>query len=260
MDYPAGCETFPEAIRWLESKSFPSTDDLGEKAPACWDGAWLAAEELYRFASCHDTCPGRREDHTIRMLVGRTANEAISALDCLERGNYDAALIICRVLLEQHNILTLLLHDKKALESFKRSDPSELRQELAPLHVRRKLRELGLEDIVVREISRLSSELSTRAIHPALEQLAASHIPGHVVVGPIWQPAGFLLALNELAFAEIAILRMLTIVSPFEGEAVGRVSAAIHRVTDGLGGVRINHLPEELRHNIPEDRWLDGSS
>ena len=259
MGLPNGCETFTEAIRWLESEAFPSASSLGEKAPICWEGAWLAAEELYRFAACQDSCPGPAEDHSIRLLVGRVANETFGAMDCLERGNYDAALIICRVILEQHNLLALLLHDAEALRVFKRSDPSELRNELAPRRVRQKLKNLGLEDIVVQRINVVMDRFSIRAIHPALEQLTASYLPRHVVVGPIWQAAGFCLALNELAFVEIAVLRMLSISSVIEGETRTRVATAIHRVTEGLGGMRIDHLPKELRHNIPEDRWLDGA-
>ena len=187
-------------------------------------------------------------------------NQVIGGLDCLERGNYDSALIVCRILLEQHNVLALLIHDEDALATFKRSQPSELRQELAPRRVREKLKLLGLDDPIVREVNRLVGEFSVRAIHPALEQLAASHMPGHVVVGPMWQPAGFMLGLNELAFVEVATLRMLAISSAFESEASKRVALAIDRIADGLGGLRIDHAPDYLRHNIPEDRWLKDTS
>lgn len=257
MEYPKGCSSFQEAARSLSAKAFPSIEDIGQKAPVCWDGAWFAAEELYRFASCHDTCPGPRQDHTVRLLVGRIANQAIGALDCIERGHYDNALIVCRVLLEQHNVLALLLTDSEALTVFKRSSHSEVYEKLAPRHVRTRLAELGIDDPVIKEVNKLTKELSLRSIHPALEQLATSHMPGHLVAGPLWQPAGFLLSLNELAFVEAAILRILMIKSAFDEQAVDRVSTAINCIVDGLGGLRIDHMPEYLRHNIPKDRWLN---
>ena len=258
MNDPQERQTFPEAVRRSASDAFPAATLIGRKAPVCWDGAWLATEELYRFAVCEDTCPGPQEDHAIRLLVGRISTAVIGALEALERGHYDVALIVCRVLLEQHNLLALLLQDEGSLTIFKRSEPTELRKELSPSGVRQKLRALDLYDPIIDEVDKRFGGLSERAIHPALEQLAAAHMPGRVVVGPLWQPAGFYLGLNELAFAAIAIVRLLMISSSLDDATAERASTAINRVADGLGGMRIDHLPEDLRHNIPVHRWLDG--
>lgn len=102
---------FREEIRGLAESSCPNVDELGERAPECWDGAWKCAEALYRYSTCADECPGPQADHTVRMLVGRIVNEGLAALDCLERGYYDLPLISCRVMYEQHNLLTVLLID-----------------------------------------------------------------------------------------------------------------------------------------------------
>ena len=181
MQYPEGCSSFQETARWLTERAYPSAEDIGHKAPSCWDASWLAAEELYRFASCYDSCPGPEGDHTIRLLVGRMTNQVIGALDCMERGHYDNALIVCRVLLEQHNVLALLLHDNDALSVFKRSEGPEIRKELAPHIVRKKLKALDLDDIIIKEVNKLLQEFNVRAIHPALTQLTASHMPGELI-------------------------------------------------------------------------------
>lgn len=248
--------SFPQQVRSLAARAFPVADAIGEKAPKCWDGVWLAAESLYDFGTCRHSCPGKTEDHSIRMLVGRIANETLGVLDCLERGYYDLALIGCRVICEQHNLLALLMRDDTALDTFKRSDHAELLEELSPRKVIKKLRGLGADDAIVQEVDKLHKELSKRAIHPALEQLAITHTPGLAIVGPIWEPAGFLVGLNELALVAAATLYTLALHSAFEGEAKHHASDALNCIADGLGGMRVYDFPEELRQQLPADRWI----
>lgn len=246
---------FPKQIRLLADDAFPSKKFLGKQAPLCWAGTWAAIAELYRFATCQDSCPGPSEDHTIPLLVGRIANEALGTMDSLERGYYDHALVCCRVICEQHNLIALLLRDEQALNIFKRGDSPEILRELAPKVVRAKLKQSDAYDAIVKRVDDVQYELNKRAIHPSLEQLTIAHTPGKIVVGPLWQLAGFQLALNELAFAVFAILSRLIIESQVVESNATRAWPAIQQILDGLGRMRVDDLPLELRHNIPIHRW-----
>lgn len=249
--------SFSEIVRELETSSFPNADDLGTRAPRCWRAAWNCCEALYRFSTCADECPGPEEDHTVRFLVGRIVNEGLAALDCLERGHYDGALIVCRVMFEQHNILTLLLNDAEYMQVFKRSEPAELLSLSKPIDVRKRLRAIGAEDALVREINRSQEQLNQRVMHPALEQLGASHTPGHVVIGPTWQIAGFILGINEVALALGSTLARLIMTNNWPRGTSAPVSSALEGLSDGLGGLRADHLPATLRQALPEDKWLE---
>lgn len=248
--------SFREAIRSSAVSSFPHVDELGERAPECWDSAWKCAEALYRYSTCADECPGPQADHTVRMLVGRITNEGLAALDCLERGNYDLSLIACRVMYEQHNLLTVLLSDDSLMQVFKASDSSNLMQKLRPRSVRKRLHELGAEDALVLAINDLQVELNQRVMHPALEQLAAAHTPGRVVVGPAWQPGGFLLGINEVAFALGATLARLILTDNWPREVGVPAADALAALKSGLGGLRANRLPDSLRQELPPHRWM----
>lgn len=160
-----------------------------------------------------------------------------------------------RVLLEHGELFALLATDESAMQVYKSADARQHRDNLAPRKVRSRLKERGLE---LPWIERHLSGLSVRAIHPPFDAIIASHSPGKIVVGPLFQPAGYLLALNELSLAAITLLFRVATTATDLSESGKRDLLDVGKglATHG-GGVTIDHLPDGMVHEVPSDRWLE---
>lgn len=143
------------------------------------------------------------------------------------------------------------------MQVFKNSDPSSLIQKLSPSSVRKRLRELDAEDAIVRDINDLQEKLNQRVVHPALEQLVAAHTPGHVIVGPLWQSGGFILGINEIAFALGSTLARLVLTGNWPNNIAVSTADALTAIKNGLGGLRANNLPGYLRQELPPNKWME---
>lgn len=242
---------FGRRIAELEKAAWPH-GELGERAPACWRAAWLGTEDLYKYATCDERCPGG--DHTFRYLIGRCTNLVAASMRSAESGWYDTALVVARLLFEHANLYALLAIDPEALRVYKGTDANRHRDVLAPKKVNARLRERDLE---TPWSARHSDHLSVRMIHPPFDALIAAHTPGRVVVGPIFQQAGFLLALNELATAVLTLLLRIGQVGPdLSGDDKRALLKRGQELAGHLGGVTIDNLPPGLAVAVPPDRWM----
>jgi hypothetical protein len=249
VDVPQG-HSFQEAMLGAEVAAGKQTDHkaplAGEKAPACWKAAWSFIESIYRYATCATQCPGNKADHTFRYIAGRATNLALGALSNLRGGHYDASLLVIRGIGELANVSTVLVHSPSALASFK-TGRSLRGKEFAKLH------ELGVKPIVSGTRYGL---LSARAVHPSFDELVKTHTPRAIVVGPIFQEAGFLLCLNELAIALAGFIHLVRdpTMSTFEREALRKATKALG---DSIGSIRIDNIPPGFRMPLPADRWQE---
>jgi hypothetical protein len=227
----------------------------GESAPRCWEAIWVMCEALYGYATCAEGCPGESRDHTLRYIAGRATNVALGAVQTSVAGYYDNALLAVRALGEQANLTALLVKSEEALAVYKLGDKRERMRTLGPKAVRDSLAELGVEPIVSADRAGL---LSQRVVHPAFDEIVLTHDFRGVIVGPLWQPAGFLLCLNEIAIAlgGYIFLRDDPGATPTE---TATLTAGVEALRDGIGGVLIDNLPPGLVQRVPEHRWFDGT-
>jgi hypothetical protein len=212
-------------------------------------------EALYGYGTCAAGCPGARRDHTLRYVAGRATNVALGALDAAETGYYDNSLLACRAVGEQANLVALLVNSPEALRVYKSGDKRERMKQLRPSAVRKALSDEGIPMIVSGERAGL---LSQRVVHPAFDEIVLGHAFGVVVVGPVWQEAGFVLCLNELAIALGGYVYLRKDPEITEDESA-EIRRAAEQLRDGIGSLLIDHLPAGLAQRIPEHRWLDAA-
>jgi hypothetical protein len=146
-------------------------------------------------ASCYWGCAGG--DHCLEFLVGRATNSAYAALALATKDYYDQALSSARTLGEMANLLALFAVDSPKLEEWKSADEQKCRHLFSPVKVRLAIEALNaLLPINEDRYGRLST-FSIHAIPDAMPQ-AHNHL-GRPITFPVFQAAGFVLALNEIA-------------------------------------------------------------
>lgn len=251
-----GCK-FERAVRQLqqrvEKRSRVRMPKMGKQVPLAWEGIWAMSESLYRFSTCAAGCPGETRDHTLRYIAGRGTSLALGAVHATAAGYYDNALLTCRALGEQANLVALLVHSPGALRVYKVGDKRDRMRSLGPKAVRKHLAEIDIEPIVSGERAEL---LSARVVHPSFDEIVVGHAFGAVAVGPMWLEAGFVLCLNEIAIAlgGFVFLGQDPNTTEAEREALRR---STQRLMHGVGGLLIDNLPPGLAQPVPEHRWLD---
>jgi hypothetical protein len=168
---------------------------LGEKAPVCYELLGMTLALLDCAACCYWGCAGG--DHRLEFLVGRTANSAYAAIDLAVRGYYDQALSLARTLGETANLLSLFCLDANTLADWKRSSEKERKKRFSAVRVRLAIEALA-GDLPVDEDR--YGRLSRLSIHQSPDALPQAHGPhGQAITFSVYQPAGFLLSLNEIA-------------------------------------------------------------
>ena len=240
---------FHEGLLGVEGRAREETDarlagnKLGERAPRCWEAVWGAVEVLYDYATCTSHCPGEG-DHTFRLIAGRAVNLAFGALASLRAAHYESCLLIARGLGELGNVTGALTYSARALDDFK--DGRRLRGKEFAI-----LRAAGVQPIVS---GRRYGLLSERAVHPSFDDIVKSHVPGRVIVGPLFQDAGFLLCVNELAIA-IGSFIFLCRDESMAASEVEAIKSSLLTVGESIGSLLVDNLPDGLVHLHPQDRW-----
>jgi hypothetical protein len=220
-------DAFRRAMEGVESETThvaqQSIAELGQQGPRWWSAIWNFSEALYSYATCAESCAGSERDHTLRYIAGRATNVALGAIDAATAGWYDNSLLACRALGEQANLVALLVHSGEALAIYKAGDKKARMSTLGPNAVRKQLAHRGLPTLVSKARADLLSE---RVVHPAFDEIVLSHNMQALVVGPVWQEAGFLLCLNEIAIALGGYVYLQHDPGITESEAAALVQAA----------------------------------
>ncbi len=206
---------------------------LGEKAPILVQALEVLLCILEKSATCFGGC--RRGDHRAEFLTGRAVSSCQACLLLMSTGYYDEALSIIRSLGEIANLMAMFVAEKSEFERWKTLDEKARRQTFSPVKVRLWLEKKGATLVVNEQRYRILSAYTVHASPDTLPQAHNQH--GNATIGPVYQEAGFLLCLNELArsMAFIGIFSAkLVHVSAELREAASAVSRCL---VENIGGI-----------------------
>jgi hypothetical protein len=177
---------------------------LGVKGQDCYEALGMTLALTDGAASCHWGCAGG--DHRLEFLIGRATNSAYAALSLAIKGYYDQALSSARTLGEIANLLALFAADRAKVDEWKSADEPTRKRIFSAMKVR-----LGIEalDVPLPVNEERYHRLSTFSIHAIPDSMPQAHNPhGQALTYPVFQAAGFLLALNEIAIPVGFLLSM----------------------------------------------------
>ena len=209
--------------------------ELGTKAPACWEALGMTLAMLDCAASCHWGCA--QGDHRLEFLVGRAVNNAYAGLLLARAGYYDQALLMARSLGETGNLMSLFTADPGEVTRWKSLGEKERRQAFQAVKVRIRLGELNGPVVTDQDHYGQLSSFSVHADPNALPQ-AHNHL-GRAITFPIYQEAGFLMCVNEIAmptaFLAVFAGKLLTL-----NRDVQKMMQELGReVVNQLGGISV---------------------
>ncbi|MGZ8139777.1 hypothetical protein [Bordetella bronchiseptica] len=240
---PEGLD-FLELVSSLEHKCRETTasqyGNLGRKAPECLSSMGTILSLLDRVASCWWGCNGG--SHQLEYLVGRSASSAMAVLQVAQAGYYDEALNQVRSLGEIANLFALFAADPTSLRAWAASSKKERLSQFGPAAVRKSLERLQAPMPISAERYSVLCELVT---HPTPSTKPQSYNPLHMPsVGHNFQPAGYLVVLNELAlplsFIAVFILSLVTLPS----DVRFRIRTASRALAESIGGANlVNGVP-----------------
>jgi hypothetical protein len=155
----------------------------------------------------------------------------------LTSGYYDEALSLIRGLGEIANLMATFVTDISEFERWKTLDETARRRYFSPVKVRLWLEQNG-GPLVIDE--RRYGILSSYSIHARPDTLPQDHGPhGKAVIGPIYQEAGLLLCLNELA-------RPMAFIGIFSAQLIGvpdEIRDVVHSIgralAENIGGISL---------------------
>jgi hypothetical protein len=191
----------------LSWQSFPN---LGERASALIQALGVLLEYLKQAATCCGGC--RNADHRAELLTARTVSSCQAALLLMTNGYYDEALSIIRSLGEIVNLMAMFVCNVSEFERWKAVDEKTRRREFSPVKVRLWLEKNNGPLVINQNLYGFLSSYSTHASPDVLPQNHNKH--NKAIIGPIFQEAGLLLCLNELA-------RSMAFVGVFSTKLIG---------------------------------------
>lgn len=169
--------------------------NLGVKGEECYETLGMALALLDCASCCYWGCNGG--NHKLEFLFGRATNTAYAALSLLKNGYYDQALSLARTLGEIANLLTLFAFDNNKISEWENSDEALRKTNFSPVKIRLTLESLGFPLPIDKE---RYSKLSTFTIHAIPDGLPQAHnATGQAITFPVFQGAGYLMGLNEIA-------------------------------------------------------------
>jgi hypothetical protein len=224
-------------VRNLQAKcadqSWQRVPKLGSKAPVLIGALDALLSYLERAATCFGGCRGG--DHRAEFLAGRVVSSCQACLLLMSSDYYDEALSIIRGLGEIANLMAMFVKDGSKFERWKALDEKARRRDFAPVKVRLWLEQNDASLVVDEKRYGILSAYSIHASPDALPQAHNQH--GNAIICPVYQEAGFLLCLNELA-------RSMAFIGVFSARLVGvpeeirDAAITISRVlVENIGGI-----------------------
>jgi hypothetical protein len=217
------------------AKTVSELPNLGEKAPLCYEVLGMTLALLDCAATCYWGCAGG--DHRLEFLVGRAANSAYAAVNLAMRGYYDQGLSLARTLGEIANLFSLFGLNPSTLDEWKKSSEQVRKQKFSAVKVRLAIECLKGPLPIDEE---RYGKLSIFSIHASPDSLPQAHGPhAHALTFSVFQPAGFLLCLNEIALpvAFIAMFSGSLLALPSERRIVFQEIG--RELVKAMGGVEI---------------------
>ena len=218
-----------------QERTWSAMPDMGRRVPKCVDGLGTVPALIDSAASCLWGCGGG--DHRGEFLLGRIASSAYATIRLMTAGYYDEALSIVRTLGENANLLPLFAADVTAFERWKSLSEKERRAQFKPVSVRLALEGLGGPIPVEKE---RYSALSGYSIHASPDAMPQAHNrQGRPVTFGIFQNAGFVICLNELALP----VAFAAVFAPSIAQVPPCIKASLlkeaRELADAIGGVTV---------------------
>jgi hypothetical protein len=250
---PEGLD-FLDLVSSLEQKCRETTvaqrRSMGEKAPKCLSSIGTVLSLLDRVASCWWGCKGG--NHLLEYLVGRSAASAMAALHAARSGYYDEALNQVRSLGEVANLFALFGAERTSLAEWSAASKKVRLSRYGPAAVRKRLNDLQAPTPVSAERYATLCELVT---HPTPDTQPQSYNPLLMPsVGHTFQPAGYLVVLNELALplAFIALFSSFLVTLP--SDVCSRLQTESRTLAESIGGANLMEgypvLTEDARKEV----------
>jgi hypothetical protein len=233
-------DSYIESVRGLQAKcanlSWKRAPKLGTKVPVLIDALDVLLSYLARAATCFGECRGG--DHRAEFLIGRAVSSCQACLLLMSSGHYDEALSIIRSLGEIANLMAMFVRDRSEFERWKNLEEKIRRRDFSPVRVRLWLEEKGAPVVVDAE---RYAVLSAYSIHASPDTLPQAHNEnGAAIIAPVYQEAGFLLCLNELA-------RSMAFIGVFSASLIGvpdEIKKTAHWVSkvvaEHIGGISVD--------------------
>jgi hypothetical protein len=230
------------------SIAFELSPSSGKRHPRTVASTGTAISYVYASACCRWGCRGG--NHTIERLLGKAANQAISAFKLYRMGYYDESLMLTRGIGEIANLLHLFYQEPSKISTWENLNDRQRFSQFKPSKVRNQLVSLiGFAPIDSERYSKLCSV----GTHPD-----PNEIPGHYtgtgipVLGMVLQEAGAFVAMNELGFALGLVLSTIPKLLKLEKNLGKEMQeAALHLIRE-LGDFTIinyNQLLKDAHHN-----------
>jgi hypothetical protein len=244
-------QPFPEGAAFLDLVS--CTEDacvretgeraphLGSKAPECQKMLGNLLSLLYREASCFHGCSGG--DHFGQRITGRVVSHALGSYRLLCSGYYDESLALSRNLGEVANLFWFFLHRPAELDRWRQSDEKTRKRDFSPVRIRIALENAGVP--VPIDEARYAGLCET-AVHAGPNTAPQAHNPvGVPTLGAVFQEAGYLASLNELAGATgvcaAGMIRLLNL-----GDREQRLKESSVALLRAVGGVDLAAVRNSL--------------
>jgi hypothetical protein len=209
--------------------------NLGSKGKDCYQALGMTLALMDCAASCYWGCAGG--DHRLEFLVGRATNSACAALSLAIRGYYDQALSIARTLGEIANLLALFAGDRATIDQWKSADEPTRKRTFSAVRVRLAIERLGAPLPIDQE---RYGRLSTFSIHQDPDSMPQAHNShAQPITFSVFQPAGFLLGLNEIAIPVGFIALYVGILLDMEDETRKVFRDVGRALIESLGGITV---------------------
>lgn len=219
---------------------------MGKKAPLCYEyvGQLLVYAEL--IGTCHYGCPGKSEEaHAVWYLAARASSFGRAALRLARMGFYDDALIVVRSLGEITNLFSLFSLVPESVDEWKNSDRQYRLDKLSPSKIRKRIESLGKGPSITAEKYAALCELSTHPV-PNLRLQKFNHAGRSLTGGVIFQEAGFLVILNELASALLILVLLAGKVCGVPKEKFAEIKEACASCARSLGSLDVLNVARAL--------------
>jgi hypothetical protein len=221
---------------------------LGAKAPLCLERIGTVLSLLDRLGSCWYGCNGG--DHLIEYLCGRAESTARAGLRLMRFGFYDEALAAARGLGELGNLLFLFSLDEAVLADWKQVSRRERLQRYTPLQVRLAIEQRNIQPPINQERYSLLSERAAH-VQPATRP-QAHNLLGVSNAGGVYQEAGLLVSLNELALPLAVAAAFGACLLPVAREIRQSVVNASRSLVEVVGGATIDSIDEHYRQVLAD--------
>jgi hypothetical protein len=219
---------------------------MGKKAPACYEyvGRLIVYAEL--IGTCCYGCPGNGENaHAVWYLVARASSFGRAALRLARMGFYDEALIVVRSLGEMTNLFSLFSVVPESVDEWKNSDRKHRLDKFSPAKVRQRIEAAGQKPVITREQYAALCEVSTHPV-PDLQPQKFNHKGRSITGGIVFQEAGFIVVLNELALALLILVLLAARVCNVPNKEFAEIGRACANCAKALGSINVMNVSEAI--------------